>query len=255
MAPDPVAPFRRAARKATRPLQLVFEEDSDDDEQTGIRLLPIDRSLEGSESNEPGTLYVLHRRALDSPDDPVIETHEEYLEELDGVDPEVMSVLRAESAIDQRALGVPVDPLIEARVVFLDELEGVDLELMGVLEAECNRPASGPRDWEPLDVELRFEGPNNFFAGLSMDVSKGGLFVSTYQPSPIGTSLLLSIALPGGHTVTTPGVVAFHTEEGAGEDGDLPPGMGVSFVCLSAPELAAIRRFCKKRRPTYFETR
>jgi len=141
-------------------------------------------------------------------------------------------------------------PLIETSEVDLASLEEFGPELMALLEAEGAAEGQDRASWNILEVEVGLVGENNFFAGLSMDVSEGGLFVATYQPGAVGTRLMLSFVLPDGHTVTTPGEVRFLMDP----RGDMPPGMGVAFVELSDQDHQAIRRFCKMRRPTYYET-
>lgn len=76
--------------------------------------------------------------------------------------------------------------------------------------------------------------------------------MTTWQPPPIGTNVLLSVALPGGRSISAPGVVQFVTDENDDDD-DTPPGIGVAFLRLSDKDLSTIRQFCRKRRPTYFE--
>ncbi len=101
----------------------------------------------------------------------------------------------------------------------------------------------------PLEVEVGLSGDNTFFAGLSMDVADGGLFVATWQALPVGTPVELSFVLPGGHAVNAPGVVVFVIDERE----DLPPGMGISLSGLTSQQLDAIRRFCRQRPPTYYD--
>lgn len=101
-----------------------------------------------------------------------------------------------------------------------------------------------------LEVEVGFVSESNFYAGLSMDVSTGGLFVATWQAHPVGTHVLLSFVLPGGKTVTTPGVVRW--VRAAGDD-DAPPGMGVAFSGLGPDELSSVEAFCKRRQPMYYD--
>ncbi|HQP33588.1 MAG TPA: PilZ domain-containing protein, partial [Polyangiaceae bacterium] len=101
----------------------------------------------------------------------------------------------------------------------------------------------------PLEVEVGLSGDNTFFAGLSMDVVDGGLFVATWQALPVGTLVEVSLVLPGGHAVTAPGVVVFVIDERE----ELSPGMGITLSGLAPQHLDAIRRFCKQRPPTYYD--
>ncbi len=100
-----------------------------------------------------------------------------------------------------------------------------------------------------LEVDVGFVTESNFYAGLSMDVSAGGVFVATYQARPAGTPVVLSFLLPDGHAVTTPGVVRWVRESA----GDGSPGMGVAFADLATRDLEAIQAFCKRRQPLYYD--
>lgn len=102
-----------------------------------------------------------------------------------------------------------------------------------------------------LSADIGLHSATQFFTGLSGDVSRGGLFVATWAPLPLGTEVTVSFVLPGGHQVTTAGHVAWLKEpqgEGAGEDA---PGMGVRFATLSEADRRAVESFLA-RRPALF---
>lgn len=130
------------------------------------------------------------------------------------------------------------------------ELGQQDVSVEQTLRARGSPPKEHRSQWSILEVEVGFVGEHNFFAGLTMDVCEGGLFVATYQSRPVGTKLMLSFVLPDGHAITAPGIVKFVIEA----RGDVPPGMGVAFLELSPADVAAIRSFCKKREPIYYDT-
>ena len=62
-----------------------------------------------------------------------------------------------------------------------------------------------PRDWSHQRVHSRAElslavtlmGENNFYVGLSQNISEGGIFIATYRVLPLGTRVLLTFTLPG----------------------------------------------------------
>jgi len=230
MTQQRVSPLRDSAG-STRPSLRTSEPAFEPAERSGVRL----RTL----------------RSLEVPSAPVIETREVYLDELVGLDPEMMAVLEAELLPPTDSS--PEDPSIESEVVFLDELVGLDPEMMAFLEAECRTPTDDANDWQHLAVKVDYLSDSNFFAGLSMDVAQGGLLVTTYQPSPVGTNVMLSVSLPGGHAVTARGVVRFLLDDNDDFE-DALPGMGVAFVDLSDEDLSHIRSFCRTRPPTYYDT-
>lgn len=100
-----------------------------------------------------------------------------------------------------------------------------------------------------LDVDVGFVSESNFYAGLAMDVSCGGLLVATYRILPIGTTVTVSFVLPDGQHVTASGEVKW-TRKAIAEG---PPGIGVAFKELREEDLKAIERFCKKRAPLYVD--
>jgi len=101
-----------------------------------------------------------------------------------------------------------------------------------------------------FEVDIALLSESNFYAGLSFDVSSGGVFVSTYRPAPPGSEVTLFFVLPSGHPVETLGVVRWIRPASA----DSPPGMGVAFTALKPEDLAAINAFCASRPPLYYES-
>ncbi len=101
-----------------------------------------------------------------------------------------------------------------------------------------------------LSVNVGLVSESNFYAGLTMDVSRGGLFVATYQRLPVGTDVMLSFVLPDGTSITTAGEVRWIREAGTE---DQTPGLGIAFCGLKDGELEAIERFCRSRPPMYVD--
>jgi len=101
-----------------------------------------------------------------------------------------------------------------------------------------------------LELELEFTEDTHFYAGITQDLSQGGVFVATYRVLPVGTHLWLSFDLPDGTHVHTRGEVRWIREQ---QEGSLRPGMGVAFCDLPELALGAIQRFCRGREPLYIE--
>jgi uncharacterized protein (TIGR02266 family) len=267
MVDSRISGFRECARKARDLLQPLMEAAADapvheELEQAWGRLLTIDKALQPGEheirsmlasafdSLEKATRLVNGSHASDWPES----WHSRLAQArslvfASGGSPRSVPPPRRTSGT-MRAVVPPrkeSSPSLELGELDLSALKDFDPDLLALLGPD---PNSEPDSWSMLEVEVGFVGDNNFFAGLSMDVSEGGVFVATYDPKPVGATLMLSFVLPDGHTVTTPGTVKFLMDA----NGDMPPGMGVSFSDLSARDLDAIRRFCKTRRPTYYET-
>lgn len=101
-----------------------------------------------------------------------------------------------------------------------------------------------------LQVDIGMWSASHFYAGLSLDVSQGGLFVATYRVLEPGTKVCLYFQLPSGEAIETEGRVTWLRD--ASED--TPPGMGISFFDLDPSALAAIERFCAQRAPLYHQS-
>ena len=101
-------------------------------------------------------------------------------------------------------------------------------------------------------VDVGFLCDACFYAGLSADISEGGVFVSTHVLLPLGTELTLTFALPEGHEVTTAGVVRWLSDPQAQQDAGTP-GMGIQFRALRSTDLSVIREFVLRREPIFIE--
>ena len=100
-----------------------------------------------------------------------------------------------------------------------------------------------------VEVEIGLTSESHIYTGLSLDVSTGGVFVATYEPSVPGTAVSVHFVLPDGHVVNAEGVVRWTR----GATADAAPGMGVAFTYISSESLAHIAEFCASRPPLYFD--
>lgn len=102
----------------------------------------------------------------------------------------------------------------------------------------------------PFLADLEFAEDAQFFTGLSLDISEGGLFVSTYTEIPLGTRLVLAFELPDGTAVEARGEVRWRRTHGM--DGERP-GIGIAFTELPDDARQRIAALCEKRPPLYVE--
>ena len=94
--------------------------------------------------------------------------------------------------------------------------------------------SSGPDDRRsaprgPIRLRVDYERMNAFFADYTKNISKGGTFIKTARPLPIGTRFLFALAVPAlSEPVTLDGEVAWvrSAEEASKEE----PGMGIRFL-------------------------
>jgi len=129
---------------------------------------------------------------------------------------------------------------------------GAAIKLTGQesLESRADERTS-PRANAYLCIDLCSE--HNFWTGLTMNLSEGGVFVATHVLLPPGTLVGLHLELPRNpHRIMTLGEVKW-SRAYTGND-DVPPGLGIQFLGLDEKSLLAIRKFVMTiREPLLFE--
>ncbi|MCA2981521.1 MAG: TIGR02266 family protein [Myxococcaceae bacterium] len=77
----------------------------------------------------------------------------------------------------------------------------------------------------PIELKVDYKKLNSFFADYTKNISKGGTFIKTKKPLPIGTRFLFKLAVPQREApFELVGEVVWSTVEGD------EPGMGIKFV-------------------------
>ena len=77
----------------------------------------------------------------------------------------------------------------------------------------------------PIELKVEYRKMNSFFADYTKNISKGGTFIKTKKPLPIGTQFLFKLTVPHRDApFELLGEVAWSRT-----DGDAP-GMGIRFV-------------------------
>ncbi len=108
-----------------------------------------------------------------------------------------------------------------------------------------------PRAAVYASVDLFSE--NNFWSGLTMNMSEGGLFVATHNVAPVGTVLVLHLLLPFEKEPLRTLAQVRWTRAYTG-DPDCPPGLGLQFVDTDPKALAKIKRFvATMREPLFYD--
>jgi uncharacterized protein (TIGR02266 family) len=100
------------------------------------------------------------------------------------------------------------------------------------------------------EVEVEFTEDMHFYAGLTQDISQGGVFIATYRLVPVGTHLKLAFDLPDGTHIQANGEVKWQRENATTS---MRPGMGISFQDLDRDALTAIGQYCRERPPLYMD--
>jgi type IV pilus assembly protein PilZ len=112
---------------------------------------------------------------------------------------------------------------------------------LAVAEADrdSDRRADGRR---PIELKVEYKKLNTFFADYTKNISRGGTFIKTKRPLPIGTEFLFKLFVPGrDEPLTIHGEVQrIISEHDAGERED--PGMAIRFVYREGDPQAEIAR-------------
>ena len=99
-----------------------------------------------------------------------------------------------------------------------------------------------------VDFEVSIDGPHNFFTGITQDISKGGVFLATYQIYPIGTTMKLSFIIEGG-SFTVDAIVRWIRSPENITGNDIQPGMGLQFLNPGTDIVNAFDKFLEKKEP------
>lgn len=115
-------------------------------------------------------------------------------------------------------------------------------------EGAASRTARRTRRQE-LQLDVSLYSDSNFYAGLTENISEGGVFVATHKLMQVGETVDLNITFPPDEQVRATGVVRWLRE--FNESSDANPGMGIQFVALDNQE--PIEAFLKTRAPLFHE--
>jgi hypothetical protein len=112
----------------------------------------------------------------------------------------------------------------------------------------------GPGAPVRVEAALGAHSPTNFYKGLGGNdvIDAGGLFVATYQIPPIGTQVMLKVALPGGYEFEAIGVVRWARETRDAES-DAPPGFGAQIVQITPEARDLVYRYVRNREPLFHD--
>ena len=79
----------------------------------------------------------------------------------------------------------------------------------------------------PIELKVEYKRLNTFFADYTKNISRGGTFIKTRRPLPIGTEFLFKLFVPGREQpLTIHGEVQRIIDEAPGEE----QGMAIKFV-------------------------
>ena len=105
----------------------------------------------------------------------------------------------------------------------------------------------------PFEIAVNMESENNFFAGITDNISEGGVFVATLVPPPRGAIIEMKLTLPGfDQGFSVKGAVCWIRDLAASTEG-APPGCGIRWMEMSRDALLAIHRFVQQRDTILFD--
>jgi Tfp pilus assembly protein PilZ len=104
-----------------------------------------------------------------------------------------------------------------------------------------------------LEVAVTLESDNNFYTGITNDISEGGVFIAIDEPPPIGNEIGFELRLhEDGPVWQVIGVVRWVRTMDAACDG-YPAGCGVEWIWIPARALTAIAAFVARRETVFWE--
>jgi uncharacterized protein (TIGR02266 family) len=81
--------------------------------------------------------------------------------------------------------------------------------------------------------------PDGMTFSSTVDLSEGGIFISTPEPTKPGTEVELSLYIPGEEPLQIKGVIRWAREIESGKE---RVGMGIEFVTLSDREKESLKK-------------
>ncbi len=88
----------------------------------------------------------------------------------------------------------------------------------------------------PIELKVEYKRLNTFFADYTKNISRGGTFISTQKPLPIGTEFIFALGVPQmEEPLRLRGKVIWITRVEEASDAN-PAGMGIEFQYSDADE-------------------
>jgi len=104
-----------------------------------------------------------------------------------------------------------------------------------------------------LIVDVNFESASNFFTGLTQDISRGGLFVATYDLRAVGEKVQVKFQLPDEPDAIEVIAEVKWVRENTSLQRAETYGIGLQFVDLPDSAVKVIDRFMSKRDSIFYD--
>jgi len=102
-----------------------------------------------------------------------------------------------------------------------------------------------------FSVEVTLESEHNFFAGITDNISEGGVFVSMPDPLPRGAEVTFDLII-GEERHHIDGEVCWVRNARTASEGS-PAGCGIRWKTITDEALKAIQRFVRSRDTLFYE--
>jgi len=95
----------------------------------------------------------------------------------------------------------------------------------------------------PAKILIKYGNAEQFFTDYIQNISRGGIFVPTYNPLPRGTHVRISFSLPyWDRLIETEGIVV-HSIRTDPHNATTPAGMGIKFQAPCEEHLELIDKY------------
>ena len=121
-----------------------------------------------------------------------------------------------------------------------------------------SHPAGEPQqrraERHQVEVSVDFESDSNFYAGLTQNISTGGLFIATHLIRKVGERIYLKFTLPGAaKAIEVETEVRWIRENSSLMRTESSPGMGVRFIDMAPSDAQTIQKFLESRESLLYD--
>ncbi len=103
-----------------------------------------------------------------------------------------------------------------------------------------------------VELEVTLTGAHNFFTGFTQNISEGGIFISTHQVFPIGTTFQISLTVEK-RKIDIPARVMWVREDTPFLPKGIDPGMGLIFTEINDEDKELIQDFLRRKEPLFYD--
>lgn len=105
-----------------------------------------------------------------------------------------------------------------------------------------------------VEVAVDFDSDSNFYAGLTQNISAGGLFIATHRIKKVGERVHLKFSLPGtAKPIECETEVRWIRENSSLLRTDSATGMGVRFIDMAPSDAEIIQKFLESRESLLYD--